>query len=50
MDYLLLKSVHMLGVVLFLDNIIVTAAWKAMADRDGGPNIRPCRSRRRSAS
>ena len=29
----LLKTLHMLGVVLFLGNIIVTAFWKIMADR-----------------
>jgi len=29
----LLKALHMLGVVLFLGNIIVTAFWKVMADR-----------------
>ncbi|WP_034298384.1 DUF2269 family protein [Herbaspirillum sp. RV1423] len=29
----LLKTLHVLGVVLFLGNIIVTAFWKVMADR-----------------
>ena len=29
----LLKTLHLLGVVLFLGNIIVTAFWKIMADR-----------------
>jgi uncharacterized membrane protein len=29
----LLKTLHLLGVVLFLGNIIVTAFWKVMADR-----------------
>jgi uncharacterized membrane protein len=29
----LLKTLHTLGVVLFLGNIIVTAFWKVMADR-----------------
>jgi len=29
----LLKTLHLLGVVLFLGNIIVTAFWKLMADR-----------------
>lgn len=29
----LLKTLHVLGVVLFLGNIIVTAFWKIMADR-----------------
>jgi len=31
-DYLVLKSLHILGVVLFLGNIIVTAFWKILAD------------------
>jgi uncharacterized membrane protein len=30
--YLLLKSFHILGVILFLGNIIVTGFWKAFAD------------------
>jgi uncharacterized membrane protein len=38
-DYLLLKSLHVLGVVIFLGNIIVTAVWKAFADRTGSPAI-----------
>jgi uncharacterized membrane protein len=37
--YLLLKSLHVLGVVIFLGNIIVTALWKAIADRTGSPAI-----------
>lgn len=31
--YLLLKSLHILGVVIFLGNIIITGWWKTMADR-----------------
>jgi uncharacterized membrane protein len=31
--YLTLKLLHVIGVVLFLGNIIVTGWWKAMADR-----------------
>jgi len=31
--YLLLKSLHLLGVILFLGNIIITGWWKVMADR-----------------
>ncbi len=31
--YLFLKSLHILGVVFFLGNIIITAWWKTMADR-----------------
>lgn len=30
--YLLLKSIHIFGVILFLGNIIVTAFWKMCAD------------------
>jgi len=37
--YLLLKSLHILGVVLFLGNIIVTGWWKFMADRTRNPAI-----------
>ena len=32
-------SVHVLGVVLFLGNIIVTAVWKLLADRTRDPAI-----------
>ncbi len=38
-SYLLLKSLHVLGAVIFLGNIIVTAWWKVMADRTGEPRI-----------
>lgn len=38
-SYLLLKSLHLLGVVLFLGNIIITGWWKAMADRTKNPQI-----------
>lgn len=37
--YLLFKSIHLLGVVLFLGNIIVTGWWKVMADRHGDPVV-----------
>ncbi len=37
--YLWLKSLHILGVVLFLGNIIVTGWWKAMADVSRNPVI-----------
>ncbi|HQN64656.1 MAG TPA: DUF2269 family protein [Methylophilus sp.] len=37
--YLLLKTIHVLGVVLFLGNIIVTGWWKNMADRTRNPQI-----------
>jgi uncharacterized membrane protein len=38
-SYLLLKSMHLLGVVIFIGNIIVTAWWKLMADRTRDPKI-----------
>lgn len=38
-NYLVLKGLHILGVVLFLGNIIVTAWWKVMADRTRHPDI-----------
>ncbi|WP_018986429.1 DUF2269 family protein [Methylophilus methylotrophus] len=38
-SYLWLKSLHLLGVVLFLGNIIVTGWWKAMADLTKNPVI-----------
>ena len=31
--YSILKTVHLIGVVMFLGNIVVTGWWKAMADR-----------------
>ena len=37
--YTAFKIVHMLGVVLFLGNIIVTGFWKAIADRTGNPAV-----------
>ena len=37
--YLILKTMHILGVILFLGNIIVTAWWKLMADRHGDPIV-----------
>lgn len=44
--YLLFKTIHLLGVVVFLGNIIVTAWWKIMADRNGHPGWSPLRSDR----
>lgn len=38
-SYSLLKSLHILGVVLFIGNIIVTGWWKVMADRTRDPRI-----------
>jgi uncharacterized membrane protein len=37
--YTAFKIVHMLGIVLFLGNIIVTGVWKVMADRTGNPAV-----------
>ena len=37
--YLVLKSVHIFGVILLLGNLIVTAWWKLMADRTRSPSI-----------
>jgi uncharacterized membrane protein len=37
--YLLLKTVHLAGAVIFLGNIIVTAWWKVMADLTRNPVI-----------
>lgn len=39
MEYFAVKFVHVLGVVLFLGNIIVSAVWKTQADRTGNPVI-----------
>lgn len=37
MLYLVLKAAHVIGVVLFLGNIITGVFWKAHADRSGDP-------------
>lgn len=37
--YLWLKAIHVLGVVLFLGNIIVTGWWKNLADQTKHPQI-----------
>ncbi len=37
--YAILKVLHVMGVVLFVGNIIVTAVWKGMADRTGRPEV-----------
>lgn len=39
MSYNAFKVVHLIGVIAFLGNIIVTAAWKTLADRTGDPRI-----------
>jgi len=38
-NYQLLKSIHLLGVTIFLGNIIVTAVWKMLADKTKNPAI-----------
>jgi uncharacterized membrane protein len=39
MSYDAFKLVHLLGVVLFLGNIIITAVWKSFADGTRDPRI-----------
>jgi uncharacterized membrane protein len=39
MLYNVFKIIHLLGVVLFLGNIIVTGVWKALADRTRDPRV-----------
>ncbi len=39
MSYDLLKSLHILGAVLLLGNITVTAWWKSMANRTNNPMV-----------
>ncbi|HEY7986522.1 MAG TPA: DUF2269 family protein [Methylophilaceae bacterium] len=38
-SYLWLKTLHLVGVILFLGNIIITGWWKTMADRTRNPQI-----------
>lgn len=38
-SYLWLKVLHIVGVVLFLGNIIITGWWKNMADRTKNPQV-----------
>ena len=37
--YLVLKSMHIFGIILLLGNLIVTAWWKLMANRTKNPSI-----------
>ena len=39
MSFEVFKVIHLLGVILFLGNIIVTGVWKVLADRTGEPRI-----------
>ncbi len=38
-NYLWLKSLHLLGVVMFMGNVIITGWWKFMADRTRDPRV-----------
>jgi len=38
-SYLWLKSLHLLGVMMFMGNIIITGWWKFMADRTRDPRV-----------
>ena len=38
-SYLVLKSIHIFGVILLMGNIIVTAWWKFMADKTKNPSV-----------
>ena len=37
--YRILKLLHVLGAILFVGNMVVTALWKTMADRTRRPEI-----------
>jgi uncharacterized membrane protein len=39
MSFETFKVIHLLGVILFLGNIIVTGVWKVLADHTGEPRI-----------
>src|SRR5438105_10407078 len=39
MSYNAFKVIHLLGVIVFLGNIIVTGVWKVLADRTGEPRV-----------
>lgn len=39
LDYSTLKILHMVGIILFMGNIIITGWWKTMADKTGNPKI-----------
>ena len=38
-SYLFLKSLHVLGVIMFLGNLVVSGWWKIMAGRTGNPVV-----------
>ena len=39
MEYSTVKLIHVLGAILFLGNIIVSAVWKIQADRTNDPVV-----------
>jgi uncharacterized membrane protein len=39
MSYETLKTIHILGVVIFLGNITITGVWKYCADKTGRPEV-----------
>ena len=39
MEYATVKLIHVLGAILFLGNIIVSAVWKIQADRTNNPVV-----------
>jgi uncharacterized membrane protein len=39
MELRFLKLLHLIGVVVFMGNIVVTALWKALADRSDDPRV-----------
>lgn len=39
MLYLTFKFIHLLGVVILVGNVTVTAVWKVFADRSGDPRV-----------
>lgn len=44
-EYLFMKSLHLLGVVLFLGNIIMAAVRKVLGDRTHNPAVIACTER-----
>ncbi len=39
LDYTVLKIIHMVGIIMFMGNIIITGWWKTMADKTRDPQI-----------
>lgn len=37
--YALLKTVHIIGVIVLIGNVTITAYWKVLADRTGDPRL-----------